>query len=272
MLMPRKKRCSKCGELKPCTSEYFHRAKKEKWGYKTRCKECGKKYYNENKENILEKRKKYYNDNKEEVLEKCKKYREEHKEEINKKKKQHYNEHKEEILEKQKQYHVEHKEERNEYYKQWYENNKEEVLEKCKKYREEHKEEIKEYFKQYNKENPHIRFNAHNKRRQREENQGNGISKEQWYEMMEFFNWECAYSGEYLGGNSKNRTIDHVIPLDKNGEHEIWNCVPMYANYNYSKNASDMLEWYQKQDFYSEERLNKIYEWIEYAYNKWGNK
>lgn len=43
----------------------------------------------------------------------------------------------------------------------------------------------------------------------------------------------------------------------------------MYANYNYSKQNKDMLSWYKQQDFYSEEKLNKIYEWIEYAKNKW---
>ena len=31
-----------------------------------------------------------------------------------------------------------------------------------------------------------------------------------------------------------------------------------------------MLEWYQEQEFYSEERLMKIIEWTIYAYDKWG--
>ena len=86
---------------------------------------------------------------------------------------------------------------------------------------------------------------------------------------MKFFNWKCAYSGEPL--NNKNRTIDHIKPLNKGGEHEVWNCVPMFANYNFSKNAKDMLEWYKEQEFYSEERLQKIYEWQKYSYEKWGN-
>ena len=30
-----------------------------------------------------------------------------------------------------------------------------------------------------------------------------------------------------------------------------------------------MLEWYKQQDFFSEERLIKIREWQEYAYNKY---
>lgn len=30
-----------------------------------------------------------------------------------------------------------------------------------------------------------------------------------------------------------------------------------------------MLEWYKQQSFFSEERLRKIYEWQEYAFNKY---
>lgn len=180
-------------------------------------------------------------------------------------------ENKEEIAEYQKQYYKENKEECNKRMKKWYEEHKEEIAERNKQYYEEHKEEIKEKKKQYRKNNPYIEFNKHNKRRTNEENQGNGITKEQWYEMMGFFNWKCAYSGEYLGGrkNDNIRTIDHIIALNNGGVNEIWNCVPMLKSYNSSKNTKDMLEWYTQQPFFSEERLNKIYEWVEYAKNKW---
>ena len=85
--------------------------------------------------------------------------------------------------------------------------------------------------------------------------------------MMKFFNWTCAYSEEYIGGsNNKNiRSIDHIVPLDNGGEHEIWNCVPMLKSYNSQKRISNMLEWYLKQPFFSIERLTKIYEWRIYA-------
>ena len=141
-----------------------------------------------------------------------------------------------------------------------------------KQWREENKEKIKEKKKQYYKENPHIKFNASNKRRNKLENQGNGITKEQWLEMMNYFNWCCAYSGEYIGGDSEFRTIDHITPLSKGGEHEIWNCIPCYSNYNYQKHTKDMEQWYRQQLYFSEERLVKIYDWIEYAYNKWSKK
>lgn len=84
---------------------------------------------------------------------------------------------------------------------------------------------------------------------------------------MTFFNFKCAYSGTQL--NKDNRSIDHIVPLNLGGAHEIWNVVPMYISYNISKLDRNMLQWYKKQDFFSEERLQKIYEWQEYAYNKW---
>ena len=167
---------------------------------------------------------------------------------------QHYQEHKEEILQYVKQYDEEHKEERQQYY-------------------EEHKQERQQYQQQYNQtpEGQVIKFNSNAKRRKREELQGAGINKEQWLEMMQFFDWKCAYSG-VLVNTKNNRSIDHIIPIVKGGEHEVWNCVPMYANYNFSKKEKDIMEWYTAQDFYNEEKLDKIYEWQQYAYNKYGKQ
>ena len=65
------------------------------------------------------------------------------------------------------------------------------------------------------------------------------------------------------------RSLDHIKPLNQGGKHEIWNVVPMNRGLNSSKQDKDMEEWYQEQDFYSEERLQKIHEWQEYAYSKW---
>jgi hypothetical protein len=138
-----------------------------------------------------------------------------------------------------------------------------------KKYNQEHKEQRLKYNKQYYKDNPHAKFNDCGKRRAREDEQGNGITKDQWFEMMNFFDWRCAYSGEYLGGDGEHRTIDHIEPLSKGGEHEVWNCVPAYDSYNYSKHTDSLLDWYIKQPYYSDNRLDKIYQWVEYAKTKW---
>ena len=39
-----------------------------------------------------------------------------------------------------------------------------------------------------------------------------------------------------------------------------------------SKCDKDMLEWYEQQECFSEERLAKIREWQEYAFNKYNKE
>lgn len=255
--------CSKCKRILVANTINFNKKKNGKWGLASKCKECIKKYskqrYKDNKDKILEYSKQHYEDNKnyykqwrennkEYIKEYNKEYNEDNKEYLKEKKKQYYENNKDYIKEKNRQW----KEENPKYNKQWYKDNKE--------YR-------KEYSKQWRENNPDKVLNRRNKRRQLEENQGNGITKEQWLEMMEFFDWQCAYSGENL---SNKRTIDHIIPLSKGGLNEPWNCVPMLRNYNTSKHNKNMEDWYIEQEFFDINRLLKIYEWIEYAWNKWG--
>ena len=163
-----------------------------------------------------------------------------------------------EILEQKKQYREDNKDKIAEYYKQYYEANKDNISEHHKQWRATPQGQV-------------VSFNHRCRRRIREQNQGSGIIKEQWFEMMNYFNWKCAYSGKYIGNkeNQSIRSIDHIKPLNQGGEHEIWNVVPMDRGLNSSKNDKDMLEWYKEQPFFSEERLQKIYEWQEYAFNKW---
>ena len=248
--------CTKCKRILVACEINFRKSKKGKWGLESRCKECCKQYYKDNREQILEQQKQYKG---------------EHKEELKKQNKQYYEDNKESILEKNKIYREEHKEEMKKCKKEYYDKkeNKEKKKEYDKIYREEHKEEIKKCKKEWYENNPHKALNFSSKRRQLEENQGNGITKEQWLEMMNYFNWCCAYSGEYIGGDSKHRTIDHIIPLSKGGLNEIWNCIPCYSSYNYSKHIKNMEQWYRQQEYFSEERLAKIYAWIEYAYNSY---
>lgn len=174
-----------------------------------------------------------------------------------------------------KKWREENKEKKKAYDKKYYEEHKEYYAKQKKNYYEENKEEILKQHKKYNKtpQGQVVMFNGSNRRRQREEQQGNGITTEQWLEMMKFFDWKCAYSGEYIGGekNQNIRSIDHLVPIAKDGAHEVWNLVPMDRSLNSSKNNKDLEEWYLQQDFYDEDRLNKINEWREYAYNKWSN-
>ena len=246
--------CTKCNEILVANELNFNKSKSEKYNLRSSCKKCHKKYREESKERIKE----YYENNKDE---------------LNKKKKIYYKNNKVKLSKNKKEYMKIYRETHKNYIKLYREEHKEELkkyMEKYnKQYYKEHEKELKEYQKEYRENNPNKVFNYCTKRRLKEESQGNGITKEQWYEMMMFFDFRCAYSGEYIGGDSKNRTIDHITPLDKGGLNEIWNCVPCYSIYNFQKSTKDMLEWYTQQEFYSEDRLMKIYEWQAYAFKKW---
>lgn len=296
------KKCTKCGEWLVANNSNFSKNKACRYGLNSYCKKCKvkyqKKYYRENiekckeykreyninnkaklkeyksnyyknnKDIVLGKCKKYYENNKEEILEYHKEYYEENKNSIKKYKKKHYKSNKKYILAKNNEYYIENKDRILQINKLYYQKNKCHLSKLARKYYKENKIRIAEWNKQYKIKNPDKVINNRAKRRYRTNNQGNGITKEQWFEMMKYFNWRCAYSGENVW-DSNVRSIDHIIPLRHGGLHEINNLVPMFRNYNSSKNDKDILEWYKQQDFYSEERLQKIYEWQEYAKSKW---
>ena len=63
------KKCTKCGEEKPATLEYFHRKTKTKDGLQYSCKQCNKAYREANKEYYKEYYKAYNEANKESLKE-----------------------------------------------------------------------------------------------------------------------------------------------------------------------------------------------------------
>ena len=225
-----------------------------------------KQYREANKERIAERHKQYYEANKEKELERVKRWYEANKKKVLEYHKQYSQDNKERIAEYKKQYREDNREKLAEQRKQYYEANRERDLERQKQYREDNKEKLAEYRK--SPQGQAVAFNARQRRRAKEEEQGTGITKDQWLEMMKFFDWRCAYSGERL--TDKTRTIDHIVPLNSNGDNMIWNMVPMTRSLNSSKHANNMEEWYREQDCYDPKRLAKIYEWQEYAYNKYG--
>jgi 5-methylcytosine-specific restriction endonuclease McrA len=80
------KKCTKCGEEKPATLEYFHRKTHNKDGFRHDCKMCRKSHYEANKEA----RKVYYEANKEVISKRQKAYHEAKKTVIAERKKTYY--------------------------------------------------------------------------------------------------------------------------------------------------------------------------------------
>jgi hypothetical protein len=74
--------------------------------------------------------------------------------------------------------------------------------------------------------------------------------KEEWGD-------KCAYCG-----SEDNLTIDHIVPQAKGGLDVTKNVVCCCHFCNQSKGHEHWKLWYVQQDFYDEERFNKIEEWI----------
>jgi len=143
-----------------------------------------------------------------------------------------------------------------------------------KEYNEEYYKENKEYYSEYQKkrydENKEYYFIANHKRKALKRLNGGSYTVEQLQECLEFFDYKCAYSGEDIELDLSNFHREHIVPISKGGASYIWNICISVDWVNLSKHNSDMEEWYRKQSYFSEERLSKVYQWIEYAKNKYG--
>jgi len=85
-----------------------------------------------------------------------------------------------------------------------------------------------------------------------------GEAKRMWRQKIkEEWGHQCAYCG-----SDQDLTIDHVIPQCKGGADFTKNVVCCCKNCNQSKGHDHWKLWYVQQDFYSEERFNKIEEWM----------
>jgi hypothetical protein len=205
-------------------------------------KEYGKMYREKNKD----KARQYYRDNidyfNQYHKEHDKEYREKNKEKILKQEKEYQLKNKEKIKEVKRQYHIKHRDE---------------ILEKHKIYRDAHKEERKRWLN-----SPSGKLSSkksHHKRRVLLNNSEGDFSKDELQLLLDFFDNKCAYTGEPL---ELHYHLDHIVPISKNGTNYIWNIVPSNAMPNCSKGTRDMEEWFRKQEYFSEERLQKIYEWM----------
>lgn len=184
----------------------------------------------------------------------------------------------------------------------YYKENSEEIREQSAKWKAEHPEHCKEYKTAYNIRNRermsvynhshHIKTYPQRRERKiavqkiykskfpekhiawghtrRTKKKGNGGSytQAQLKECLKFFNNCCAYTGEQLD----KYHVDHVKPVVKGGTSFIYNLVPSKSYANQSKGAKELESWYREQPYFSEERLNKIYEWQKIAFNKYAKE
>ena len=75
--------------------------------------------------------------------------------------------------------------------------------------------------------------------------------------IKDHWNHECAYCG-----SEENITLDHILPQCKGGLDVKTNIVSCCHSCNQSKGHEHWKLWYVQQDFYNEDILNKIEEWM----------
>lgn len=80
-------------------------------------------------------------------------------------------------------------------------------------------------------------------------------------ECLIYFGGECAYCGHTPKTRHERLTMDHLVPVSRGGTTTGDNIVPACSSCNSSKNDMEFKEWFMKQSFFSQDRLNKIFKW-----------
>jgi len=247
------KKCKKCNEEKDLTD--FNILKISKDGLRNQCKQCDKKYRDENKGKMKEYLKKYYENNKDDLTNKNKERYESKKVEYNENRRYRYNENpeiRETISKRGKEYRTDNKNKVTLSKKKYYEENKEYIKEWKKNYYNlikestDYKERRNKNMKEWSKKNPHIVAWRNTLRR-----------------VLYYFNIKkcnktidiLGYSADDFRKNIESKFlegmkwdnwgewhIDHIIPVsrfDKETPPSIVNSLsnlqPLWANDNYIK-------------------------------------
>jgi hypothetical protein len=125
---------------------------------------------------------------------------------------------------------------------------------KHKQWMKENKEKLKGYRLKYEANKTHI------------------MNENEWISCKTYFNNSCAYCGlpieehfKRYSGIFKNTDL-HKEHVDHEGTNDLSNCVPACHWCNSSKKKREMEEWYRKQEFFTQEKLDKINKWLEEDY------
>jgi 5-methylcytosine-specific restriction endonuclease McrA len=144
--------------------------------------------------------------------------------------------------------------------RKWYLKNVEHRRKYRKKYFVENKEKEMATLKRYRESpegNPIVRL-CLLRRKAREKNLLATLTIEEWGECLKYFDNRCAYCGEEM----KTVTVDHFVPVVKNGSLAKSNIVPACKRCNSSKGSKTFDNWYPKQEFYNVGRKYEILNYL----------
>ena len=162
------KKCSKCGEWKPATAEYFNRDKTSADGLNSWCKECLREYRQKNKDRVREYsreyhqknrdhrreyNREYYQKNKDYYLERHREYRQKNRDRSIEHDREYYQKNKDHILEQKREYGQKNKDRIREYQLEYRQKNKDRISERDREYRQKNKDRISENQREYQQKN-----------------------------------------------------------------------------------------------------------------------
>ena len=99
---------------------------------------------------------------------------------------------------------------------------------------------------------------SRSKARAKEQGVPYNYSVEEWVELKEEFNDSCGYCGIHESDSMFPISQDHIKPTSLGGAHDASNVIPSCLTCNSSKGQKDVFKWFKEQEFYTEERENKI--------------
>lgn len=234
------KQCDKCGEIKFLSADNYHKKKDNKDGFRNTCKICRKtiqyRYYQNNKNTLVENKREHFKSNREEV---------------NRRNRERYANNREKISARRKELR------KNNQVK-----SKDQSYEKSRAYYLENAEKLKSYARNY-KRTPKGKLSetlSRHKRRARIKKTADTFSAEDWGECLNYFNGSCCYCGERADVLHQ----DHFIPVKLGGEYTEQNIVPACQYCNSRKHAKLFSEWYTSYEHYDVQREKAILSYLGY--------
>lgn len=156
------------------------------------------------------------------------KYNIEHQEEEKKRKHDYHAKNREKLNKQHRKYRLNHLKEEKERHYNYYSKHKENIH----KYYSEHQEIMNEKNRNYRIENPeYFRITSQNRRARISKNGGN-ITAQDWYNILEQSGHKCLKCGSI-----EKLTLDHIIPIAKNGRNDKNNAQVLCKSCNSSKHT-----------------------------------
>lgn len=213
------KRCTKCGNEYPATTEYFHARKDRPCGLTASCKFCR-----------LAAVQTWNKENHERHVANAVKWNNEHPERVKDTNKRYFKKNQSKITARQ---------------KKWYNENKDIINEKVKKKRRANPEKHRESNKRQYQKNPQKALIRAHKRHARLRALPATFTEQDWIRALEYFNNVCAYCGNPPSESDHHQTLhkEHHIPLNRGGGFTPDNIVPACQMCNYSKHDKEPEQW-----------------------------